>query len=144
LFLGCEDGEVEVAQAIGIAEDFDLGDLSVCEGESECAEEAPFRSDDQADRSVDECRLCGDCATGGGDCALRPVLRAADLSHGLDRLGCSVGCDDDIRVEHGDERVEVSGAQGGEEGIDDLALTDEIGTSCVSAPWMRRRARLAS
>jgi hypothetical protein len=37
-------------------------------------------------------------------------------------LSRAVGADDDVGVEHGDERVEVAGAQGGEEGVDRFAL----------------------
>jgi hypothetical protein len=85
----------------------------VGEGEAECTEEAPLWSDDQADCAVDECRLCWADTTRGGDCALRPVLCAADLSHGFDRLGGSVGGDDNVGIEHGDERLEVAGAESG-------------------------------
>jgi hypothetical protein len=112
-FLWSEVGEAELAQAIGVPDDSDVGGLVVCEGEAECTEEAPFWSDDQADCAVDECRLCCAGTTRGGDCALRPVLCAADLSHGFDRLGGSVGGDDNVGIEHGDERLEVAGAESG-------------------------------
>jgi len=77
-------------------------------------------------------------AAGGRDCPLRPVLCAADFSLGLNRLGDSVRCDDDIGVEHGDERLEVAGAQGGKKGVDDFALTGEVragsGVCSLNAP----------
>jgi hypothetical protein len=84
LFLECEDGEVEAALVLGVADDFDRGDLSLREGEAECAEEPSFWSDDESDGAADEGRLCGARATGGGDGALRPIFRTADLSHGFD------------------------------------------------------------
>jgi hypothetical protein len=125
--LGGEDGEVELAQAFGVADDFDCGDFSAREGEAKCQEEPSLRSDDEADRAVDECRLCGASATGARDCVPGPVLCAADFSHGLNRLGGSVGCDNDAGIEHGDERGEVAGAEGGEEGVHGFALAGEIG-----------------
>jgi hypothetical protein len=42
LLLGCKCGELELAQVIGVADDFDGDDLSFGEGEAEHAEEASF------------------------------------------------------------------------------------------------------
>jgi hypothetical protein len=117
-----EHSEVQLAQALGIADDFDLGDLSVCEGEAEDAEEASSGRDNEAHLAVNERRLCGTCAPRGGDCAACPVLCAANFSHGFHGLGGLVSMDDYARIEHGEERVEVASAQSGEEGIDSFAL----------------------
>ncbi len=121
-YLWRERGEVQLPQALGVTDDLDLGDLSVCEGEAEDAEEASSGRDDEAHLAVDERRLCGTCATRGGDCAAGPVLCAANFSHGFDRLGGLVSMDHDVRIEHSEERAEVAGAQSGEEGIDSFAL----------------------
>jgi hypothetical protein len=37
LILWGEDGEAELAQSLAVADDFDVGDLVVCEGEAEYA-----------------------------------------------------------------------------------------------------------
>jgi hypothetical protein len=76
----CEDGEFELMQMLGIADDLDFRNLSVREGEAEHAEDASARSDDESHRAIDKRRLCGTCATSGGDCASGPVLWAANLS----------------------------------------------------------------
>lgn len=129
MLLWGEDGDVELAQAVRVADDVDPGDLPVCQGEAKYAEEAAFRSDDEADFAVDECRLCGACAAGGDDCALRPILCAADFPLRFDWLGDSIGADDNVGIEHGNECAEIAGAQSGEERVHDFALAGEIGVS---------------
>ena len=46
----------------------------------------------------------------------------------------------DVGIEHGEERVEVSIARGGEEGFNDFFLVcGRVGVGVVSAPRMRRQ-----
>lgn len=120
--LGREKGEVQVAQAVTVADDFDCSDLPLCEGEAKHAKEASPRSDDEPHTAVDERGLGCACATSCSDCAAGPVLRSTDLSHRLYWLRGAVGANDDVRIEHGDERVEIARAQGGEESVDSFAL----------------------
>ena len=44
------------------------------------------------------------------------------MSPRFHRLGGLVSMDDYVRIEHGEERIEVAAAQRGEEGIDRFAL----------------------
>ena len=61
------------------------------------------------------------------------------------RAAPGVDAEDDVGVEHLEQRVEVAGPRGGEEGVDDLALAAEVGDRASgAAPRTRRRARLAS
>lgn len=53
-----------MTEALEVADDFDAGGLSMCEGKAEYAEEATLRSDDEADCAVDECQVCGARAAG--------------------------------------------------------------------------------
>ena len=46
--------------------------------------------------------------------------------------GGAVGSEHDVRVEHGEKRVEVAAARGGEEGFDDLPLAGEVGAGSLS------------
>jgi len=43
------------------------------------------------------------------------------------RRGRAVGSRHDVWVDHRDKRVEVAASRGGEEGVDGLSLTDQIG-----------------
>jgi hypothetical protein len=102
--------------------------------------------------SVDERRLCEPGAPGEGAGHGR---RAADLRRRARGHGCAVGAQHDVRVEHREQRGEVAGAGGGEEGVDHCSLAGEIGVDHRPLPGAigvgrqghartRRRARLAS
>ncbi len=52
------------------------------------------------------------------------VFRAAGREH---ESGAGVLADHGLRVEHGEEAVEITVAGGGEEGVDDSALRDHVG-----------------
>ena len=62
-------------------------------------------------------------------------LRAVDDRRVARPSGAPVGAQHDVRVEHGDQRVEVAAASGREERVHDLALVAEIGVG-----WRRPRS----
>jgi hypothetical protein len=71
-----EQGEVELAQALGVPDDIDLGDSSVCEREAEYAEERFSGRYHETDCAVDERRLCGTSTTRGAVLGQRKVAGA--------------------------------------------------------------------
>ncbi len=122
-----EDGEFEIVEAGGIGDHVDLGDLAAGEGEAEDAEEAAARREHQADGAIDQGRAGEFGAAGKGDGLTSPNLGAADLDGRSGRQSASVGGHCELGVEDGDESVKISGAQGGEEGIDGFALPGQMG-----------------
>ena len=70
--------------------------------------------------------------------------RPASRDSAAGRSGAAVGADHHVGVEHGHQRVEVTVAGGGEEGVDRVALPAEVGVGRPAPPCTRRRARLAS
>ena len=82
-------------------------------------------------------RVRHDLLGDGADAADRALRQRAALA-GID-------AEDDVRVEHREQRVEVGRARRGEERVDDLPLPRRGRRSARgSAPCTRRRARLAS
>ncbi len=122
-----EDGEFEIVEAGGIGDHVDLGDLAAGEGEAEDAEEAAARREHQADGAIDQGRAGEFGAASKGDGLTSPNLGAADLDGRTGRQSASVGGHCELGVEDGDESVKISGAQGGEEGIDGFALPGQMG-----------------
>src|SRR6478672_9253200 len=102
-----EDREVELVEAVVRSEHVDVDDLAVTDrevpGDLGTSAHRPY----EPDGAVDERSLAGD----GGSAP--NFLRRAH-SH-----GGGVGDEHDVRVEQGHERVEVTAARGGEEGVDD-------------------------
>jgi hypothetical protein len=66
---------------------------------------------------------------------LRDLLGTPHGLHDAANPPAAVGAEDDVGIEDGDERVEVAGARGGEEGSDDLALWF-IGASVLFTVFM--------
>src|SRR6202007_294433 len=56
---------------------------------------------------------------------VRDLLRTRDLYRARREIGVTVGAEDDLRVEHLEQTLEVAVARRGEERIDDLALLGE-------------------
>ena len=84
-----------------------------------------MRSHDDSHGSVHERRSCGP-----GTPLSRPLghgRRTADLPRCSCRDGTAVCSEHDVRVEHRQQRGEVTAARGGEEGVDDFSLAGEIG-----------------
>src|SRR6516164_4813366 len=118
-----ESWDGELGDPFGIGDRVDLDDPVRGYGEGNNGDGQAGPRDDDAGRPVDEhaaqfgidagalARVAGDGCRASGH--LRPTGTEIDSGH-------------DIRVEHGDEGVEVAGAAGGEEGVHDLSLTGEI------------------
>ena len=63
-----------------------------------------------------------------GDRASRPVLGSPDLRARACRApGTGVETDHDFRIEHGEQSFEIAAAKRGKEGVDDGALTADVG-----------------
>ena len=100
-----------------------------------------IRRQDDPQFSVDERRLReahglrkSDYAPGPSDCALGPSACAANLSRGTWTRCGFVNANKRVRIEHGDEPFEISGAEGREEGVDQRALLRAGGLgNCVYA-----------
>lgn len=76
---------------------------------------------------VHEGRSCERAELGEGKGQPGDVGSAPDHTRCARRHRPGVGPEHDIRVEHREERVEMPVAGGGEERVDDLSLTDQIG-----------------
>ena len=87
----------------------------------------PSRSADGADRAVDQREPHVDIVAPEGDRLASHVGRSADDLRRADRHGAGVGPEDDVRVQHLEQCVEVALARGGEERVEDLALGVEVG-----------------
>jgi hypothetical protein len=75
-----------------------------------------------------------DYALAPSDCAFGPATRAANLSRGARTSAGFVNANKHVRIEHGDESFDVSGAEGREEGVDHRALLRTGGPrNCVCA-----------
>ena len=120
-----EDRQIELPETRGVGDHLDLGDLPVGERDAERPKQPSTRGQDGAHRTVDERRPCELRAPRKGDRLPGPDPRTVDLARCARRHG--VGTNHDVRIEHRDERVEVTGARGCEERVDDLSLTGELG-----------------
>src|SRR6059058_6095402 len=124
-----EDRQVNLAEARGVGDHVDLDDLPTREREVEYPKQPSTRSHDDSYSTVHERRSCemGKPRVGEGLLGARP--RSADFPRSLRRRGGAVGTDHDVRVEHSDERVEVTTAQCSEEGVDNFSLAG--GPICI-------------
>ena len=102
-----EDRQFELAKALGVGDHVDLDDLPACDREAECPKQPSTRSHDNSHRPVHKRRSCEPGMARKGDRPLGPGPRTADLSRCARR---AVGSNHDVRIEHSDERVEVTTA----------------------------------
>jgi hypothetical protein len=123
--LSLEDREIEFAEPLRGTDYLDARDFPAGPGETENAGEMAERRQDNADVSIDEGWLCRAHGSRKGDGAFGPIARAVDLDGRAGSSRTRVHPRHNIGVEHGDQCFHISGAQGGEEGIDDLALLRE-------------------
>src|SRR5215218_1206244 len=95
--------------------------------EAEYRKRSALTNHDDARRTVDQrpTAVGREPRVGGGPLGHRP--RASDLPGRAREGGAWVDPEDDVRIEHSDERLEVAAARGGEERVDDLALAAQIG-----------------
>src|SRR5215218_378759 len=103
------DGQVEAGEAVGVCEDVDGDDPAASDREREDGERpAVGTPDDAARRAVDE-RPCGARREPPEQHRVRRhVSRAADqLDHARAR-DAAVSAKDDVRIEHGDQPLEVA------------------------------------
>lgn len=122
-----KDSEVEAADALGIGEDVDLGDLAAGDGEAEDRERAPLTTADGARGAVDEGGLYVQVELGEGDRLSDDRLRAVDLLRPSGGQRTEVGSEDDVRAEDRDQRFELPLPGGGEESTHDFTLCGQIG-----------------
>src|SRR5829696_1684845 len=119
-----EHCQVELANTFRIGDGVDGDDLAIPDGEVEDHQEPPPWRYDDAHGAVDENRL------GGPGTAHNPSAThgrgAAGLPWCTRGQGCAVGSQNDVRVEHREQRLEVAAARGGEERVDDVSLAAEI------------------
>ena len=110
----------------GFGDQIDLADLAVPDRETECADEPSVRDDREAHGPVHKSGLD---ELGGA----RVGERVGTDGPGTPHLGSSAGQlravvpEQDVGVEHREERLEVTFAHRGEEGVNDLLLAGQIG-----------------
>src|SRR5216683_343784 len=111
-----------MAEAYGVGDHVDLDDLPAREREAERPEQPSARSQDDSHRPVHERRSCEPGTPREVYRLLGPGPRTADLPRCARSHGSLVGSDHDVRVEDREKPVEVTAAQGSEEGVDDFPL----------------------
>ena len=90
-------------------------------------ERPPVPEGDGADRAADQRQPHVDIVAPEGDRLAGHVGRSADDPRRADGHGAGVGPQDDVGVQHLEQRVEVALARSREEGVEDLALGVEVG-----------------
>lgn len=112
-----------MAQAFGVGDDLDFGDLSVCKCEAEHELQVATRGYDDAHSSVHECwlRLLGSARE-----LLGYGCRATKLLWRAQRHLCRLEAEHNVRVKHGEEGIEVTGTRGREEGANNFSLAREV------------------
>src|ERR1700730_13774654 len=118
--------QIKSAETLGIGQYVDLRDLAACNGESENGKWPPVRAACQdSDIAVHEDDLIGQA-----DSRERSRLRGDGLrpSHDsrCDRKRTAIGAQHDVRIEHGDQPLEVAVAGGSEKRIDDAPLLVQV------------------
>src|ERR1051325_2179733 len=75
-----EHGDIELAKASGVSNDFDPRDLVILETEYHCLGPFAAGSEDQSGRSVDECRLDKSHTSREGDELVGPCCSALQFA----------------------------------------------------------------
>src|SRR4051794_1005245 len=122
-----KDCQVERCETLRTGGGVDGEDSAVVDGELEHHGQAAERRDDDADGAVDEGRLSGPCAAGGGHFAASGgaggvLLRAANLPSGH-----AVGAQNDVWIEESQQALEVADPRGGQKGVDHFSLATKLG-----------------
>jgi hypothetical protein len=95
----------------------------------------PIERDDDTGGTVDQ-RRKEHCRRIGAEARLASDSRCTADDDGRSRAaGPEVGSQDDVRVEHGDQGVEVTTAGCQEEGVNNRALTSDVGVWDFGAPY---------
>src|SRR5215216_2137572 len=124
--------EVEPTEALGVSEYVDLDDLPAPDRETHHREWSSTRGRDESSGPVDERWLREGGKLREGECLPGHGARATD--HPRRARGSAVCSEHDFRIEHRQERVEVTIPRSGEEGVDDLPLAAEIGVGGRGCP----------
>src|SRR5215211_1540358 len=97
--------QVELAKACGVGEQIDLHDLVMGDREAEYRKRSALTNHDDARRTVDQrpTAVGREPRVGGGPLGHRP--RASDLPGRAREGGAWVDPEDDVRIEHSDERL---------------------------------------
>src|SRR5258706_15800927 len=116
--------EVDRPQALGVGENVDLSDAVAVERESDDCERLITGEDDKPGRAVDRGGPGARGEVAEGHRLLRDLGRAVDLAASTERpnAGAEGAPDNDLRIEHTEQRLEVAATRGGEERVDELAL----------------------
>jgi hypothetical protein len=133
VLLAAQDIRCQSADAFGIAEYVKLDDLLVNDSESHHTVRLAVERDDDTGRTVDQ-RRKEHRGRIGTEARLPSHSCCTVNDHG--RSGAArpeVGSQYDARVEHGDQCVEVATSSCQEEGVDNCALTSEVGIWDVGA-----------
>ena len=113
------DGDVEESGTE--VDEWDV-EAATVEGEAQDAEETSEGRHNDANVAVEEHDAGGPCSVGGCNGLAGPELSTTDFGWQSGSGGGCVGADDDFRIEHGYEGLEIASAQSGKELIDDSSL----------------------
>src|SRR5215217_5540235 len=122
-----ENRQVELPQAHGVGEYVDFDDLAARDREAHYRKRPSTLKHDGSCGSVNARRSYEGGEPREGERLLSHVLRTAHLPRCARRHATAVGSEDDVRVEHRDERFKVPVSCGSEEGVYDFSLASEIG-----------------
>ena len=123
--LGGHRRQFDRADAVGVGEDRDLDDPSALDREAGDRERLAVEIAEHPGLAVDEHRDRHERGVRERQCLGRDLRRAADQASEVSRS--RVRAQHDVRVEHGEQRVEVPGARRRQERVDELALTRAVG-----------------
>jgi hypothetical protein len=127
VLLDTKDSRSHSADAFGIADYVKLDDLVIDDSERHDAVRLPIERDDDTGGTVDQ-RWNEHRRRIGAEARLTSDSRCtADDDGRSSAAGPEVGPQHDVRVEYGDQRIEVTAASCQEEGVDNRALTNEVG-----------------
>ena len=135
VLLATKDSRSHSADAFGIADYVKLDDLVINDSESHYAVRLPIERDDDSGGTVDQ-RRKEHRRRIGTEARLSSDSNCAANDRGRSRAArAEIDSQDDVWVEHGDQCVKVTTASCQEEGIDDRALTSEVGIRDIGAPY---------
>src|SRR5215207_6190050 len=119
--------QVESAETPGVGEDVDCADLSIPDREAPDRERLLVAGRDGPCGAVDERRSHEQAEPQEGERLLGHGARTANLPRCARANGTPVASHHDVRIKHLEQRLEVAVARGSEEGVDDFALSVEVG-----------------
>ena len=137
--LATKDSRSHSPDAFGIADYVKLDDLVIDDSERHDAVRLSIERDDDTGGTVDQ-RWNEHRSRIGAEARLTSdSRRTADDDGRSSAARAEVGPQHDVRVQHGDQRVEVTTASCQEEGVDNCTLTSEVGIRYFGAPYPTSR-----